>query len=102
MPPRVQKARVYVDVIARWADDGRISPLAVCWPDGRTFFLDAVGRAPVSASALSAQSDIVTYSAKSNGKPVTLYMEKQGPQSKTLARWFVLVEEGRPLWKFNL
>ena len=35
--PDLHTTRRYVDVIARWRDDGSIVPLSVCWADGRTF-----------------------------------------------------------------
>ncbi len=34
--------KVYVGVVAHMGDGGRIDPLAVQWPDGRTFHVDEV------------------------------------------------------------
>ena len=102
MPVRTPKERLYVDVIARWNDDGRIDPLAICWPDGRTFCIDASSCAPVTYLSDFKHADVTTYSVKVGGKSVRLYLERQGPKASVLARWFVLVDAGKPLWKFNL
>lgn len=37
-----QEARQYVDVIARWRDDGRVVPLEIILPDGRTYQIQRV------------------------------------------------------------
>lgn len=34
--------KMYVDVVVRVNDEGRVDPLAVCWPDGRCFRIDEI------------------------------------------------------------
>ena len=102
MPPRVVKERQYVDVIQRVDSLGNVFPLAICWPDGRLFSIDTAR--PTSATRRSEfnHNDIETYTVWIGGKSVKLHLEYQGPQAPVLARWFVLVDAGKPLWKFNL
>lgn len=103
MPPRVQKVRQYVDVVQRVDCGGKIYPLAICWPDGRTFYIDTANSVTDTyLNDFRYNSDIATYIVKVGGKSVKLYLERQGPQAPMLARWFVLVDAGKPLWKFNL
>lgn len=101
MPPKAQKERQYVDVVQR-TPQGNVYPLAICWPDGRTFYIDKASCAISTYLSEFNHDDIKTYTVKTGGKCVNLYLERQGPQSSVLARWFVLVDPGKPLWKFNL
>lgn len=34
--------KMYVSVVVHVTDEGRMDPLAVCWPDGRTFHVDEI------------------------------------------------------------
>ena len=102
MPPRVVKERQYVDVIQRVDSLGNVFPLAICWPDGRLFSIDTACPTSATCSTEFNHRDIRTYIVRVGGKSVKLYQEYQGPQAPVLARWFVLVDAGKPLWKFNL
>lgn len=102
MPPKAQKERQYVSVIQRVDSRGEIYPLAICWPDGRTFYIDTANCATSTYQSEFNHRDIKTYIVKTGGKSVKLYLEHQGPSAPVLARWFVLVDAGKPLWKFNL
>lgn len=102
MPPKAQKERQYVDVIQRVDNHGEIYPLAICWPDGRIFNIDVASSATTTYLSEFKHDDIKTYSVRIGGKAVNLYLEYQGPKAPVLARWFVLVDAGKPLWKFNL
>ena len=34
--------KMYVDVVVRMSDEGRIDPLSVVWPDGRVYRIDEI------------------------------------------------------------
>lgn len=103
MPPlRPPMVKQYVDVIAKWHDDGRIDPLMVCWPDGRTFHVRDVGPGKAGvASVAELDSQTSVYKVRIGAKPVTLYLERHGSNPSSFARWYVLYPEGRKPWKFG-
>lgn len=39
---RTRVHKMYVGVVVHVTDEGRVDPLVVCWPDGRTFRIDEV------------------------------------------------------------
>lgn len=98
--PSTHKERRYVDVVARWRDDGQVMPLAVCWPDGRTFQIDEVLGSP-AANAFSSASEItLRYKVRVGGRVTNLFLEKSGGTRPAL-RWYVEALPGRPLWRFG-
>ena len=103
MPPlRPPKVKQYVDVVCRINDTGRIDPLIVCWPDGRSFHVDRAGGEISIRSVSPLNSEVTAYNVHMKGKPVTLYLENQGPHASALIRWYVLIPEGQPAWKYGL
>lgn len=53
--------KVYVDVIAAFANDGRILPLSLTWEDGREFKIDqVVDIRPAAAMKAGGQGDRYT------------------------------------------
>ena len=98
--PSMNKERRYVDVVARWRDDGLVVPLAVCWPDGRTFQIDEVLGSP-AANAFSSASEItLRYKVRVGGRVTNLFLEKSGDARSTF-RWYVEALPGRPPWRFG-
>lgn len=104
MPPlRPPMIKQYVDVVAHWHDDGRIDPMMVCWPDGRTFQVDCVmGNASSCLGVSPIDSQTTAYRVRIGGKQTILYLERQGEKARTLAKWFVLIPEGRKPWRFGV
>lgn len=74
--PETHKVRHYVDVIARWRDDGRIVPLSICWADGRTFQIDRVVGSPIASAQPSAHTRTLRYSVEIAGHTTFLYFEQ--------------------------
>lgn len=72
--------KTYVEVTARIDEDGRITPLAIRWRDGREFKIDRVEDAIRRASRRVGGTGI-RYLVSINGREKYLYYE--GP------RWFV-------------
>ena len=99
--PKGQKVRRYVDVIARWRDDGRIEPLAVCWPDGRSFQVDEVVGAPISDTFPGAAVHTQRYTVRIGGHTTHLYLERRSEGKGAQLRWFVEMRPDTPLWVFG-
>ena len=100
--PRGQKTRRYVDVIARWRDDGRIEPLSVCWPDGRSFQVDEIVGTPASDAFPDAPVCTQRYTVRIGGRLTHLYLERRTEgKAPPQLRWFVEVRPGHPLWSFG-
>lgn len=100
MPARVPKIKKYVDVLARWAQDGSITPLVILWDDGRAFSIKNVTSPPVDLLRATG-ADVVSYEVNVAGKLTRLYLERQGPRADTLARWYVLVSQDTDPWRFS-
>lgn len=98
--PNMRKERRYVDVVARWRDDGQVTPLAVCWPDGRTFQIDEVLGGPAANAFSSAHEITLRYKVRVGGRVTHLFLEKSGEAHPTL-RWYVEALPGRPPWRFG-
>ena len=95
-----EKIRRYVDVIARWHDDGRVTPLSVCWADGRTFQIEAVLGEPVANAFPGAPSRTLRYSVRVGGRTTLLYLEREERGKEPVTRWYVESPAGREPWKF--
>ena len=76
--------RVYVNVIARHDEQGRVRPLEVEWEDGRRFEVDRLLDVR-RAAALKAGGQGVRYTVRILGKETYLF-EDEG-------RWFVEAKE---------
>lgn len=98
--PEGHRERRYVDVIARWRDDGRITPLAVCWPDGRAFQVDRVLGGPSANAFAGADSRTLRYTVQVEGRVTHLFLEREADPSPTL-RWYVEPLREKPLWRFG-
>ncbi|MEE0845768.1 MAG: hypothetical protein U0L71_06200 [Eggerthellaceae bacterium] len=94
----------YVDVIMRLRDDGRIVPLSVCWPDGRTFHIDCVVDGPVGNAPRAAQARTLRYTVQIGRRRTHLFLECEAgggaPAANRAMRWYVEVPEGMPLYRY--
>ena len=100
MPARVPKIKKYVDVLAKWSQDGTVVPLMIFWDDGRSFSVKNVVGPPVDLLR-STGADVVSYEVNVAGKTTRLYMERLGPRSEKLARWYVLMPHNVEPWRFS-
>lgn len=91
----------YVDVIARWRDDGRIIPLVVCWDDGRTFQVDRLVGKPVSDMPPGSPGRTLRYTVMIGSKCTHLYLEQDEAGSKASSRWYVESGPERRPWCFG-
>lgn len=97
----MHKARRYVDVIARWHDDGRITPLCVCWADGRTFQVGRViGADRLGKHGRPGDPRTLRYVVDLEGRRKQLFLERcDGKDPK--GRWYVEIEDSGKPWKFG-
>lgn len=72
--------KVYVDVLAAWSRDGRITPRVVKWEDGRRFPIDRVLDVRPAAS-LKAGGAGTRYTVRIGQTQSFLFLEQD--------RWFV-------------
>ncbi|MCL2757492.1 MAG: hypothetical protein FWD43_05390 [Coriobacteriia bacterium] len=70
----------YVEVVASFSEDGRITPLAIKWEDGRTFSIDYIREAR-SATSLKVGGTGYRYLVTILGTDTYLFYENP--------RWFV-------------
>ncbi len=70
----------YVEVTARFTEDGRIIPLKILWHDGTVFFIDRVLDLRPAAS-LKAGGAGIRYTCRIRDTETYLFLEKN--------RWFV-------------
>ena len=84
--------KVYVDVIAAFANDGKILPLSLTWEDGREFKIDqVVDIRPAAAMKAGGQGD--RYTVRVRGRDKYLFFERNASiAGNNIGRWFV---EGR-------
>lgn len=84
------RVKLYVDVLVRWRDDGRIDPLAVLWPDGRKYDIDEVIGKPIQRASRKTGGNGLRYDIRIGDTRTHLYLEESGAgMAKTNARWFV-------------
>ena len=100
MPARVPKIKKYVDVLAKWNQDGSVVPLMIFWDDGRSLSVKNVVNPPVDLLR-STGADVVSYEVNVASKTTCLYMERLGPRSEKLARWYVLMPHDVEPWRFS-
>ena len=84
--------KLYVDVVMRLTDEGRTDPLAVIWPDGRSFRIDEiVSRGQFGPAVHGAQT--ARYRVRFGGHVTDLFLEKRSgvPAMGTpeTMRWWV-------------
>ena len=81
--------KVYVDVIAAFANDGKILPLSLTWEDGREFKIDqVVDIRPAAAMKAGGQGDRYTVSVQ--GRDKYLFFERNASIcGNNIGRWFV-------------
>lgn len=81
--------KVYVDVVASFASDGRLLPLQLTWEDGRKFIIDRVlDICPAPALKAGGQGD--RYAIRVRGKDSYLFFERNGSSGgNNIGRWFV-------------
>ncbi|MGI6669233.1 MAG: hypothetical protein ACOX4M_07520 [Acetivibrionales bacterium] len=73
-------AKVYVEVIVKFTEDGNKIPLSIKWKDGRSFGIDKVTDIRRAAS-LKAGGHGIRYRCRINGKETYLWLEDD--------KWFV-------------
>lgn len=99
--PAGTKTRKYVDVIARWHESGRVEPMSICWPDGRTFQIDQVIGKPASSAFENAPARILRYVVRIGTRTTHLFLEINTREGVTCARWFVEALPARQPWRFG-
>lgn len=85
----MQNAKVYVDVLASFNTEGKISPLSLKWEDGTIYMIDKV-KDVRSASAMKAGGQGDRYTIIVMGKEKHLFFERNASTSGgNIGRWFV-------------
>lgn len=74
------RRKLYVEVVSRTDEDGRVTPLEVIWEDGRRFSVDRVLDAR-QAHSLKTGGTGMRYTVVVGGRSTYLYFEDP--------RWFV-------------
>ena len=72
--------KVYVDVLIQQDKEGRITPLAITWEDGRVYEVDKV-TAVCKAASLKAGGAGIRYTCSIQNKETFLFLEND--------KWFV-------------
>ncbi|CCY05786.1 uncharacterized protein BN494_00245 [Eggerthella sp. CAG:1427] len=99
--PDSHTTRRYVDVIARWRDDGAIVPLSVCWPDGRTFQIEQVIGQPISNSFPGEGVRTLRYTVQIGSRKTHLYLEQEVTAKGSTDRWYVEALPYHAPWYFG-
>lgn len=99
--PDSHTTRRYVDVIARWRDDGVIMPLSVCWPDGRTFQIDRVIGNPIANSFPGEGVRTLRYTVQIGNRETHLYLEQEVTAKGSTDRWYVEALPHHTPWYFG-
>ncbi len=89
----------YVEVIARWREDGCIQPLTIIWGDGRRFNVDHQFGNPQRAASRKVGGCGLRYDVQVEGKRTFLFLEDVGTRlSPTRSKWFVeqIIPEDQP------
>jgi hypothetical protein len=81
--------KVYVEVIAAFANDGRILPISLTWEDGREFIIDQVVDIR-QAAAMKAGGQGDRYTVRVQGRDKYLFFERNASiWGNIIGRWFV-------------
>lgn len=99
--PDSHTTRRYVDVIARWRDDGTVVPLSVCWPDGRTFQIECVLGDPIANSFPGEGVRTLRYTVQIGRRKTHLYLEQNVSGQDVTNRWFVEALPYHAPWYFG-
>ena len=99
--PDSHTTRRYVDVIARWRDDGVIVPLSVCWADGRTFQVERVIGQPVSNTFPGEGVRTLRYTVQIGRRETYLYLEQETTSKGNVNRWYVEALPHHAPWYFG-
>ncbi len=99
--PDSHTTRRYVDVIARWRDDGVITPLSVCWPDGRTFQIERVIGQPIANSFSGKGTRTLRYTVQIGNRETHLYLEQEITEKGSTDRWYVEALPYHTPWYFG-
>ena len=99
--PDSHTTRRYVDVIARWRDDGSIVPLSVCWADGRTFQIERVVGQPISNSFEHEGVRTLRYTVQVGSRETYLYLEQETTSKGNINRWYVEALPHHTPWYFG-
>lgn len=82
------EAKVYVDVLVDFLDNGQMLPRRVTWEDGRKFDIDRVSDIrPAYAAKAGGQGD--RYTVYINGRKSYIFFERGASVKDPLGRWFV-------------
>jgi len=77
----MNKIKVYVEVTARFTEDGKMSPVSFTWEDGRKFEIDRIVKS-VRCASRKAGGVGVLYTCMVSGRECHLYYEEN-------FRWFM-------------
>lgn len=81
--------KVYVEVVASFAADGRLIPLQITWEDGRKYLIDRVLDIR-QAAAMKAGGQGDRYTIRINGQHSYLFFERSTRTGgNNIGRWFV-------------
>lgn len=92
--------KLYVDVVMRLTDEGRADPLAVLWPDGRTFRIDEILQRGYFGPAVRA-TQTARFRVRFGGHETDLFLEKRAGVERmgvpeTLRWWVYAIDSTRP------
>ncbi|HWQ88385.1 MAG TPA: hypothetical protein VN374_00250 [Desulfitobacteriaceae bacterium] len=81
--------KVYVEVVAVFACDGKLLPRSLTWEDGRQYLIDrVVSISPAAAMKAGGQGD--RYTVRVQGKDKYLFFERNASSGgNNIGRWFV-------------
>lgn len=100
-----RKVKHYVDVIARMRDDGLVTPLAVCWGDGRTYQVEQCLRpSPVALPPKSKDDPVFVqeYRVRIMSHVTKLYFERDRSLPGVPVQWYVMVSPTKPPWRLGV
>lgn len=84
----MEEIKVYVKVVAAFANDGTLVPLSLTWEDGREYTIDRVlDVRPAAALKAGGQGD--RYTVRIQGKESFLFFEHSTKYENNLGKWFV-------------
>ncbi len=88
--------KLYVDVVMRLTDEGRTDPLAVIWPDGRSFRIDEIMKRGHFGPPIHGKQT-ASFRVRFGGHVTDLFLEKQAgvPTIGTpeTMRWWVYAQD---------